>query len=330
MTRITSALVTGASGFIGQHLCRSLKARGVTVRALMRTPGVGAWDQQQCADIAEKIPVSAMDGVDTVFHLAGKAHALSERHQDADDYRRINTEGTVRLFELAKSTAVKRFIFFSSVKVMGEGGEECQDEDTIPAPETPYGFSKLAAERQIIAVAPDSDLHVVILRLPKVYGAGCGGNLSRMLSAVDRGRFPPLAKLDNQCSMIHVHDVVKAAMLVALDPNAARRCFIITDGATYSTTRIYEMMRAALGRGQATWTMPLPMLRLLALVGDLIGLITRRRFAIDSDAFEKLTTSACYQSSKIRDELGFANEFDFELGLPEMIRAYRNRNSEWS
>ena len=63
----------------------------------------------------------AMDRVDTVLHLTGMAHALSERHQDADGYQRINTEGAARFFELAKSSGVKRFIFPAVSKPWGRG-----------------------------------------------------------------------------------------------------------------------------------------------------------------------------------------------------------------
>ena len=133
---------------------------------------------------------TAAVGVDTVFHLAGKAHALSEVRKDEADYFSINVDGTRNVLEGVAAGEVRKVVF-SSVKAMGEESLACLDESVEARPTTAYGRSKLEAEQLALEYGQRAGLHVVCLRLPLVYGPGNKGNLFRMISAIDRGLFPP-------------------------------------------------------------------------------------------------------------------------------------------
>lgn len=112
-----SCLVTGAAGFIGRRLCKSLEANGEHVRALLREPCEGDWAKSVISELGTGvIPVVALKGVQTIFHLAGKAHALNETRQDEDEYFDINVEGTRKLLEAAKEADVQRFVFSAASK----------------------------------------------------------------------------------------------------------------------------------------------------------------------------------------------------------------------
>ena len=310
--------MTGASGFVGRSLCSFLKARGCRVTAMLRRSAEGPWDETVLFDLStQKLPVDALAGVDTVFHLAGKAHALSEIRQDEEEYFRINTEGTGALLEAARSAGVRRFVFISSVKAMGEGSDDCKDESAPCHPETPYGKSKLAAERLVLegGYVPEP----VVLRLSMVYGASRKGNLPRMIEAVAKGRFPPLPEFGNRRSMVHVEDVVQAALLAAEKPQAVGQTYIVTDGQDYSTRQLYEFICEALGKSVPAWTIPPWVLTVLAKVGDGIGRVRGRRFMFDSDALDKLAGSACYSSEKIEQELGFHARKNVRSALLEIV-----------
>jgi len=310
--------VAGATGFIGRRLCAALETRDAYVRALGRREVDGPWDTFVRTDLTQGVSGDALDGVDTVFHLAGKAHALSESRQDEDEYFRINTEGTRKLLEAARAARVKRFIFFSSVKAMGEGGDECLDDSAACQPETPYGKSKLEAERLVLegGYVPEP----VVLRLNMVYGPTRKGNLPRMIEAVRKGRFPPLPETGNKRSMVHVDDVVQAAMLAAEKPEAAGQTYIVADGTPYSTRQIYEWILEALDNPVPSWSIPVPVLQGLARVGDGIGNLRRKRFMFDSEALQKLTGSAWYDSGKICRELGFNPEIYLHDALPGIVQ----------
>ena len=311
-------LVTGATGFIGQILCQHLREKGVKVRVLSRQELKGPWDELFVGDLIDKLPDNLLTNIDTVFHLAGKAHALSEINHD-DEYNLVNVAGTRKLLKACQANAVKRFILFSSIKAMGEGGELCLDESSGIPPETPYGCSKLEAEKLVLngGYVP----HPVALRLSMVYGLTAKGNLPKMIQAISRGKFPPLPELKNRRSMIHVDDVVLAAIKVTERTESIRKTYILTDGRDYSTRQIYEWICVALGRGVPSWFIPVFILRLIALVGDGIGILRNKRFVIDSDSLEKLIGSACYSSKLIELELGFKARKNLFQSLEEIVVA---------
>ncbi len=316
-----NVLVTGAAGFIGRKLCRALLGEGRSVRGLDLAAAEGAGADWRRADITKDPLDVHCAGMDTVFHLAGKAHAISEMPGDDEAYYRLNTGGTRRILEASKKNGVERFIFFSTVKAMGEGGLEREDESAPCRPQTPYGQSKLDAEKLVLKGGFVS--HPAVLRLSMVYGAGSKGNLPRMIEAVIRGRFPPMPEAGNRRSMVHTEDAVRAAISAAAMARAAGQIYIVTDGRDYSTRQIYEGICHVLEKEPPGWSVPLFGLKMLGWAGDAIGKLRGRRFIFDSDALEKLTGSACYSTEKIKKELGFAPKWDLWKALPEMAEEFR-------
>lgn len=186
-------VVSGASGFVGGALCRALGSTGMDVTGVARSANApdgfrGNWI---AADLAEGAP-DFPEGTTTVFHLAGKAHAISEINGDDAEYDRVNTGGTLHALDAAAVCGARAFVFFSTVKVFGDRQQRsgrALGEDDAPEPDTPYGRSKLEAERIVLA---DTRIpHRIVIRPALVYGPGVKGNLRKMLDAVTRGRFPP-------------------------------------------------------------------------------------------------------------------------------------------
>src|SRR5271156_2295031 len=151
MSTLGLTLVTGATGFIGRHVCKGLAAGGVKTRALMRRsepPELGV-EQVVVPDLLDRPALGrALEGADSVVHLAARVHVMREVARDPlEEFRRVNVEGTRALFEEAVRAGVRRFLFVSSVKAMGEGSVAAWTEDTPPEPVDAYGKSKLEAEK---------------------------------------------------------------------------------------------------------------------------------------------------------------------------------------
>jgi nucleoside-diphosphate-sugar epimerase len=144
-----------------------------------------------------------------------------------------------------------------------------------------------------------------------------------MMDAIERGRFPPLPATNNKRSLVHVDDVIRAALLAAESPRANGQVYIVTDGHAYSTDDIVRTMRDALGKPARGWAVPLGVLRMVAAAGDLIGRLRGRRFVFDSNAYGKLLGSAWYSSGKIEQELGFRARCDLRDGVEEMVKGFR-------
>jgi nucleoside-diphosphate-sugar epimerase len=313
---------------------------GIHVTALGIRKDFGPWDNFVVCDVTRPFDSDVFAGHEIVFHLAGKVHALAEVAQDEMEYFRVNTKGTQNVLEASKAAGVRRFVFFSTIKAMSRDGDRLEtigigmgkraianngplSETDGVEPDTPYGRSKLEAERLVLegGYIPEP----VVLRLSMVYGAGAKGNVNRMLKAVSRKRFPPLPEFGNRRSMVHVHDVVQAAVLAAQKREAIGHIFIISDGRAYSTRQIYECMCRFLNCPYPRWTVPKWSLRVLGFAGDAIGHLSGRRFVFDSASLSKLVGSAWYSSNKIKSLLGFSPRWDLESAMPEMIVEMHNR-----
>ncbi len=193
-------LVTGATGFIGRRLVTELLRQSVGIRILVRDANraVMLGDSGISLHEGNLEDSSRLDGlcedVDTVFHLAGYAHADAASKDSSDPHRKITVEGTRRLLSVVLRHRVKRFILVSSVKAQGEDTVRCIDEEAPSLPTTGYGRSRFEAERLVLTAGCEAGLETCVLRLPLVYGPGQKGNLLRMMEAIDRGPVPALAR----------------------------------------------------------------------------------------------------------------------------------------
>lgn len=330
---IRQVLVTGATGFIGQRLVIKLAKQDIKVRALTRTDNASiAQNLYQLCNVSVKSGdlqnPSTLHNVcnecDTVFHLAGYAHAEDSNSEQANlIHRKTTIEGTRALLIEAKRSGVKRFIFVSTVKAIGESNSSCEDESSPAQPLTAYGRAKLDAEKLVLEASEELQMHTAVLRLPLVYGCGNKGNMPRMIAAIDHDRFPPLLNLSNKRSMIHVDDVIQALLLVAENPVANKNVYLVTDDEVYSTSDIYISICKALRKSVPAWSMPIWLLQTGALIGDILGRILGRRFSLNSSSLHKLLDSACYKSDKIKRELGYLPRYTLSTALPEMIAEYQ-------
>ncbi|MDP1654335.1 MAG: NAD-dependent epimerase/dehydratase family protein [Rhodocyclaceae bacterium] len=306
-----SVLITGATGFIGRRLMQPVD------RALVRS--VGNIQNAVVGDLLDPASLAvACEGIETVFHCAGYAHAFAS--SDSDAHWRINFEGTRNLVEAAGAAGVKRFVFLSSVKAMAEPGDECADEDWPGEPVTPYGRAKRAAEDAVLEAGAKYGMHVVNLRLAMVYGRGGRGNLERMARGIRAGWFPPLPETGNRRSLVHVDDVVSSMRLVADAPAANGRTYIVADPRPYSGREIYDVIRSAVSPAPTfRWSVPAGLLRAGGAVGDALGAALRRPLPLSSEVVSRLLDSACYSPARIERELGWRGQVGLAEGEREML-----------
>lgn len=190
-----NVLVTGATGFVGQHLCSALLSQGFSVRAAIRSDS-----QLSIADGYEAVVIGEIDAqtdwsaqfahIDCVVHCAARAHMMDEAKVDPlEAYRTVNIDGNRRLAEQAADAGVRRLIFLSSIKVNGERSisGDCFVSSDNAFPQDAYGISKWEAEQGLREVAAQTGLEVVIIRPPLVYGPGVKGNFLSMLNWLSHG-----------------------------------------------------------------------------------------------------------------------------------------------
>ena len=325
---MNNILVTGATGFIGRHLVNTLLMQNYQLRVLVRefTDTLPAEVEQVKGDLTQPETLATLCvGIDTVFHLAGYAHAFKEGQAGfVEKHQNINYAGTTHLFNFALQQNVARFIYFSSVKAVADSAQKI-DEHWQLNPNTPYGIAKRNAENYLLTNAAKHAMHVCILRPALVYGPHCKGNLYAMLKAIDKNIFLPVPPVANCRSMVSLDDICQAARLAATHASANGKIYFVTDAQDYSTYDMFFAMRKALGKSIPKWHLPMTGFKLLGIAGDLLQKILRRRLPFNSESMRKLFDSAAYDSRLIQSELGFKPADNLKTCLPSMIAAYRQR-----
>ena len=243
----------------------------------------------------------ALDGARAVIHLAAHVHVAPERAEaEAALFDRVNHLGTLRLFEQAATAAIGLFVFVSSITVLGGASQPGRpfDEDTDPRPETPYGRSKLAAER---ALRSSEGPPLVILRPPLVAGAGVGGNL-RSLARLAALPVPlPLGAVHNRRTLLSLDNLASAIEAVLARPSPGT--YGLGDRTPLSTGEIVAALRAGKGRRPGLVPVPPALLRSLAALAGRAG-----------DA-QRLLGDLEVDSSRFRAAYGWDDEVETRLAL---------------
>jgi nucleoside-diphosphate-sugar epimerase len=185
MSQQETCLVTGAAGFIGSHLAEALVARGYRVIGVdafvdfyprsMKEANLMNLSQAPTfqlieADLGTTDLVALLKGVDYVFHLAAQAGVRTSWGNCFRSYVEHNVLATQRLLEAALKSGVHRLIYASSSSVYGDTPDQPAHEDSRPAPVSPYGVTKLAAEQLCRLYTIEYGLPTISLRYFSVYG----------------------------------------------------------------------------------------------------------------------------------------------------------------
>ncbi len=215
-------------------------------------------------------------------------------------------DGTLRLARSAAAAGVRRLVFLSSVKVLGDVTSDDPFTDSSPAnPQDPYGVSKREAEIGLSELTARSGMEVAILRPPLVYGSGVKGNFLSLLRLIERGVPLPLAAIANRRSLLYLGNLVDAVDLCLSHDGAAGRTFLIRDGEDLSSAELARRLAAALDRRAPLFSLPDGVLRLAA------NCIGRRAAA------QRLLGSLTVDDRRIRSELDWQPPFTVDQGLAE-------------
>ena len=323
----TRVLVTGASGFLGMQVCASLTARGIPVRALVRRGRAAAPPGTEAAVVGGLDDAAgvrrALADVTSVIHLAAYVHQPRAADDEAA-FRAVNVDGTRALLAAALAAGARDFAFASTVKAVGEGGNEVWSEETTPAPVDAYGRTKLEAETAVREAARSHGLHAPVLRLPLVYGPGMRANALRLFDLVDRGVPLPLALVRNRRSVLFVGNFV-AALEAVLGHEAGNDLFFVSDGPAVSTPALIRAIARALGRPARLVPVPVSLLRAVARGGDLVARAVP--FPLTSANLDRLVGSLSVDASRLERAVGFHPPHTLEAGLALTAGWYATRRN---
>jgi len=295
-------LLTGSTGFVGTNLVKHIQENNIGEILLL--------------SFREALPTS-LEG-DTVVHLAGKAHDLKNT-SNPQEYFEVNFEKTRDLFNLFLNSENKDFIYFSSVKAVADAVNGALIEEEIADPQTPYGKSKLQAERYLLSKDLPVGKRLFILRPCMIHGPGNKGNLNLLYKVVKKGIPYPLAGFDNQRSFLSIQNLNYIIERILTDQSIPGGIYNIADDQSLSTNSVIKIIGEADGKEARLWKINPGIIKTIAAIGDKLHL------PLNSERLKKLTESYVVSNNKIKHALKIEKlPINSKEGLLTTIRSFRS------
>jgi nucleoside-diphosphate-sugar epimerase len=318
-------LVTGATGFIGSHLVEKLINLGYGVSVLVRKDSNLRWLQEKhvqyiYGDFAETGGIPTLNGIDYIFHLGGATRAIRQK-----DFYRINFEGTVALLNAAQDIkGLKGFIFLSSQAAAGPSqNDRASLESDIPHPVSPYGKSKLRAEKAVLSFK--DRFHVTILRPCGVYGPR-DGYMLELFRQISKGFIPSIGKGPMYWNLCYVDDIVHALLLSIKQDRPSGEIFFITDGERYSFDYFAEVVSSSLQIKPRRVVIPSWAAWCYATAADIVAIAAGRPAVFSRN---KCAEGCCKNwvcdISKAKKELGFRPGVLLGSGVNATLNWYKEQ-----
>lgn len=309
-----TALVTGATGFVGRNLVASLAKRNEKVRALYRDPvkaqlylsnNVEAFHGDACDAALLRL---AVDGADTIYHCAA-AHSSSR----ADEIRHTNLRSVEVLLDAVRNSDSKaRVVLMSSINVLGDRSfSQCTEDMHRRQTGELHVNLKIAAE-ELAERSMRDGLDIVILRPGLIYGAG-DPHLTKMAHAIYHGKFMYLGSRHNIVPLVHISDMVEAMVLAGRVPAARNRVYHITDGSNTTISELVALIVGTLQCAEPRRVLPAVVPRLANAVCGTFG----RNGPVSASALRFLGTSRHVDIERARRDLGFVPKVAVAQGIAE-------------
>ena len=329
---MVKVLVTGATGFVGKAVIEDLLSESYEVKALVRQSSESLpliVEQVVVGDLADfnlghsgDLVRKAFTDVDVIVHAAARVHIMRDDIFDPlAQFRKVNRDATLLLARLAAESGIKRFVFLSSIKVNGENTRPGKPftPDDVNIPDDPYGLSKYEAEQGLLSLAKETEIEVVIIRPPLVYGPGVKGNFYSIMKWMNKSLPLPFGAVENRRSLVALDNLVNLVSL-CVDRNkslkAANQVLLISDGKDISTTHLLKKVGQAINFGSSpftkAWLVPVP-------IGILLFFA---KAAGKADVANRLLGSLQVDMSKTHELLGWKPVVNIDEQLAKMSKDF--------
>jgi len=327
------ALVTGGLGFLGRGIVEALRAAGHDVTAASRrtSPELEALGARSVAmDVGDAASVrKALEGHDTVFHVADKTGVWGERAE----FERTNVTGTRHVLDACTSLGIRKLVFTSSPSVVFNGKDHLNASNDLGYPETyesAYPETKAIAERMVLA-ANSPLLSTVALRPHLIYGPRDPHLLPRLILRAKAGRLRVVGDGQNQVSITYIDNAVAGHLAAAarLEPGAAcaGKAYFLCDE---EPVRIWDWLGqlfSRLGIRPVKGNVPLGVARFAGGLAEL----TWKGLSLDGEPpmtrfiASQLATSHTYDLTPARRDFGFAPPVDGKTALDRTVAWWKER-----
>ena len=307
--------ITGGSGFIGSHIIEAFLKDGFDIVCYAKDKATElnllSRGLNVCTDIDD------MPTVDVCIHLAARVHKMHEKKSVdlLSDYRKVNVMFSTEVAKKAIELKVKKFIFFSSVKVYGNhAGTYSEFSELLP--DDPYGISKYEAEKDLSDMFKEQHTsQLIVLRLPMVYGEGNKGNILSLLNAARCGLFMPLLNANNKRSFVYVKNIVSAVnQIVVFSFSGNIGIYNLTDSIPISTRNLYEIICKAMNRSARLFAFP----KIIAVGFSLLFIKFR-------DVYSRLFDEYVFSVEKFCDDFNWKPPYSINNGIEATVSWYMKK-----
>ncbi len=322
-------LVTGAAGFVGQHLVEHLVARGDRVRAMVRKPE----QAEALREIAEEVVIAdlqqpdtlaaAVDGVAGVYHVAA---VFRQENLPETAFHEINAEGVRRMLDASIAAGVSRFVHCSTNGVHSDIDHPPADESYPFNPGDIYQESKLAGEQIAMEYFAAGKIGGAVLRPTMIYGPGDSRTL-KLFRMIAKGRFFYVGPGEALVHWVDVRDLAEAFRLTMLNQDINAEAFLI-GGRSYVPLRdMAEEVARQLGVSEPWLHIPVKPMMLLAHATELVC----KPLGIEPPLFRRRVAfflkNRAYDIGKAKAMLGYAPQQNLAEEIADIIADYRASGS---
>jgi len=313
-----TALVTGASGFIGGRLVERLAAEeGVRVRAMIRNMKRAERLKKLSVEIvkADLLDLAslrkAISGCDLVFHCA----ALVRETGDRNEFYQINVKGTENILKVSADTGIKRFIHFSSVAVYGTDPPDRTDETTPYQPcGNLYCDTKIAAEKAVWAAHQEEGLPVLVIRPTIVYGPYSKSWTVRPIKLINSRQMMLINGGTGLCNYVYIDNLLDATLSATKRDQSVGQVYLITDGTALTWKEFFSYYAQMAGKPNLR-SVPIWLAKAIGFGTEITSKLTGRPPKITREAVRYLTRQARFSIEKARQELGYQPRVSLEEGM---------------
>ena len=327
MNKELTAVVTGASGFVGSHLVDYLVEKNYKVRCIVRKTSSLKWLKGKDVEIhicelTDKEGLRKIfDGADYIYHVAGVV-----KSKKPEGYFKGNVDTTRTLLEAALEFKdnIKRFLVVSSQTSSGPSplNNPLTEEDPCK-PITTYGRSKLAQEE--LAKSFMDKLPITICKVAAVYGER-DTEIFIFFKTFSKGLMTSIGLHDKQVSLLHVADVVRGLYLSATSEKAIGESYFITSEKYYTWKEVGDVTSKVMNKKPIKVKVPHFLVYIIAAIAQFFSLFSSKAATLNIEKGKDITRPAWISDyRKAYKDFGFKQEISLEEGIRRTVEWYKQK-----
>ena len=320
-----TAVVTGASGFVGSHLVDLLLEKKYKVRCIVRKTSNLKWLKGKNVEIhtcelTDKEGLRKIfNGADYIYHVAGVV-----KSKKPEGYFKGNVETTRTLLKVALEfkDKIKRFLIVSSQTASGPSPlNNPITEEAACKPITTYGRSKLAQEE--LAKAYINKLPITICRAAAVYGER-DSEIFIFFKTFSKGLMTSIGLNDKQVSLIHVADLVRGLYLAATSEKSINQTYFITSEKYYTWKEVGDVTSKVMNKKPLKVKVPHFIVYIIAAIAQFFSMFSSKAATLNIEKGRDITQPAWISDyKKAYNDFGFKQEISLEEGIKRTINWYK-------